>query len=280
MRQDIKVIKASGEAIPYESDKLIRSLERAGASEDIIDAILRQIEADLYEEIPSNKIYQQAFKLLRSYSKPLAAKYKLKRALMELGPSGYPFERFFGELLKFQGFEVKIGQIVQGHCVQHEVDVLASKEGRKVIVECKYHNRPGSKSDVKVPLYINSRFYDIRKAMRKKPENNSDKFEGWVVTNTHFTKDAIQYGICSGLRLIGWDFPQKGNINDFIDLSRLYPVTCLTTLTKKDKQLLLKQDVVLSNDLIDREDLLLDAGIKPGRIRNIMREVKELCEIC
>jgi len=100
------------------------------------------------------------------------------------------------------------------------------------MVECKFHNRQGYKCDVKIPLYIKSRFEDVKKEWEKRKDHESKFHEGWVVTNTRFTEDAIQYGKCSGLKLIGWDYPQQGSIRDRINLSGLHPVTCLTSLTK------------------------------------------------
>ena len=44
---------------------------------------------------------------------------------MELGPSGFPFEKLVGKILEQEGFETRVGVIVQGNCVQHEVDVIA-----------------------------------------------------------------------------------------------------------------------------------------------------------
>jgi len=72
---------------------------------------------------------------------------------MELGPTGYPFERFIGAILEHQGYRVEIGIFAKGHCVMHEVDVIADMDDLRYMVECKFHNRQAHNSDVKVPLY-------------------------------------------------------------------------------------------------------------------------------
>lgn len=64
---------------------------------------------------------------------------------MELGPSGFPFEKFISEILKFQGFAVQVGVIVEGHCVKHEIDVVAEKGEEHFMIECKFHNTQGIK---------------------------------------------------------------------------------------------------------------------------------------
>ncbi len=102
-------------------------------------------------------------------------------------------------------------------------------------------------------------------------------FQGWVVTNTRFSVDAIQYGTCAGLHLIGWDYPVKESLKDQIDELGLYPITCLTSLTKTEKQFFLDKKIVLCHELYDNTKLLEQAGIKPSRIDIILKEVFELC---
>ena len=36
--------------------------------------------------------------------------------------------------------------------------------------------------------------------------------------------------------MLGWDYPVKGSLKNLIDALGLYPITCLTSLTKKEKQ--------------------------------------------
>jgi hypothetical protein len=86
---------------------------------------------------------------------------------MELGPSGFPFEKYVAEILKYQGYRVEVGVIVEGFCVKHEVDIIAEKEAKHFMIECKFHNQPGTFCDVKIPLYINSRFLDIEKMWKE-----------------------------------------------------------------------------------------------------------------
>ena len=80
---------------------------------------------------------------------------------MELGPSGFPFEKFISKLFEVQKYSVQTGQFVKGKCVTHEIDVIARKENEIVLAECKYRNTQGITVDVKTPLYIHSRFEDV-----------------------------------------------------------------------------------------------------------------------
>jgi len=277
MKESPLIRKASGAEAQFSEKKLARSLERAGAGPDLIGNIVREIEGELYEGMSTQKIYQRAFAMLRKHSKSTAGRYKVKQALMELGPTGYPFEKFVAEILEYQGYRTNSGVIVQGHCVTHEVDVEAWKDDRHFMIECKFHNRAGYKCDVKVPLYIKSRYEDVRKQWMKH-EDHAEKFhEGWVVTNTHFTEDAIAYGKCAGLRLIGWDYPERGSLSDRINLSGLHPLTCLSTLSKHEKQQLLEMSVVLTRDLCDNPSILEKVGISGARLKKIVKEGREIC---
>ena len=99
---------------------------------------------------------------LGTIKKDLASKYKLKKAIYELGPTGYPFENFISAILKYSGYKTTTGEILQGICIKHEIDVLAHKNGDTTMIECKFHGEQGYNCNVKVPLYINSRYQDVK----------------------------------------------------------------------------------------------------------------------
>lgn len=274
----IRIIKASGESEAFSADKLKMSLERAGANADEIDRILKEITDCLYEGISTKKIYRIAFNLLKENSRHLAAKYHLKQAIMELGPSGYPFEKYIGEVLSYQGYKTIIGEVVQGKCVSHEIDVIAELDHQHFMIECKYHNQLGTFSDVKIPLYIQARFKDVEAQWLKLPGHSTKFHQGWVVTNTRFSSDAIQYGNCAGLKLLGWDYPGTGSLKNLIDTLGLYPITCLTTLTRTEKKYLLEKKIVLCKEVIDNEKLLALANVNSKRIKTVLEEADQLCK--
>jgi len=278
MDSELIVKKASGETAKFSESKLRSSLQRSGASAEQIDNVVEWISDKLYPGISTKEIYKMAYKLLQGSSRPLAAKYNLKHAIMELGPSGFPFEKYVGEILRHQGYKVKIGEIVQGQCVQHEVDVIAVIDHLQLMIECKYHNLPGTICDVKIPLYIHSRFKDVEAQWLKSSESNATSYQGWVVTNTRFSNDAIQYGTCAGLKLIGWDYPAKGSLKNMIDTLGLYPITCLTSLTRHEKKMLLEKKIVLCLELSNNQSLLEQMRISPARIETVMQEAKQLCK--
>jgi len=274
----ISILKASGTRTPFSASKLHKSLQRSGASDAAIQSVIDDVQKQLYNGIPTSKIYRLAFDILKDHSKHVASRYKLKQAIMELGPSGFPFERYVAEILKYHGFQVQVDVILKGHCVNHEVDVVAEKGAERLMIECKYHNSTRIICDVKIPLYIQARFADVQKGQADSTDNTVPFSQGWVVTNTKFSEDAIQYGLCMGLHLVGWNFPENGSLRYQIDQAGLYPLTCLISLSHTEKQQLLDNKVILCREIRDNKQLLLDAGISPNRIETIQQEARILCE--
>ena len=178
--KSLNITKASGETALFSDKKLIQSLQRAGAPEDIAQSIADEVSENLYEGMSTKKIYRIAFNLLKKNSSPLAAKYHLKNAIMELGPSGFPFEKYVAAILQYQGYSVKVGEIVKGKCVNHEIDVIAEKENQHFMIECKYHNQPGTISNVKIPLYIQARFKDVEASWLNIPGHTTKFHQGWM----------------------------------------------------------------------------------------------------
>lgn len=274
----MKVQKSTRELQDFEPEKLLRSLQQAGATEELAKDILWEMERTLFEGISTRKIYRRAFQMLKKRSKPIAARYQLGKAIMDMGPSGYPFEQYVGELFKAEGYKVQVGVILQGKCVAHEVDVLAEKPGERHFVECKFHGSRNFKINVQIPLYVNARFHDLAAAWRKEAEMEGVKFFGWLFTNTKFTADAVQYGVCSGLKLCGWHFPKNNSLEEWVERASLHPVSCLTTLTRAEKQILLEQGVILVRELCKSPDRLNLLNITMPRRENILKEAKMLCK--
>tara|TARA_R110002050_G_scaffold83254_5_gene177928 strand:- start:13980 stop:14828 length:849 start_codon:yes stop_codon:yes gene_type:complete len=278
MKKTVNIVKHSGDIVSFDVDKLINSLRRVQASEEVIQQIVEQVENQIYEGITTKKIYQIAFKLLRGKSRVSASKYKLKKAIMELGPSGFPFEKFIGKILEQEGFKAEVGVIVQGNCVQHEVDVIAQKDNNHYMIECKYHSDQGRFCNVKIPLYIHSRFLDVERNWEHRKGHETKFHKGWIYTNTRFTTDAIQYGACVGLGLASWDYPKGNGLKERIDKSGLHPLTALTTLTKAEKTKLLDTGIVLCKDLHENPALLNQIGIDKTRHKKILEDSEALCK--
>ena len=278
MINPVYIKKSNGEIELFSFEKLKNSLQSAGASKDIVDSILNNIEEEIYDGISSNVIYKKAFEQLKKHNRISASRYSLKRAIFDLGPTGFPFERLIGALLKERGYKTEVSVILNGECVTHEIDVLAEKEGNVYAIECKFHSDPKATSNVQVPLYINSRFLDIQKQWNINPNNKTHLKQGWLVTNTRFTEDAIKYGKCVGLTMLSWDYPKNNGLKANIDSFALYPVTTLTTLTNREQHQLIEKNIVLVKELANANEIMEAIGISEIRIQHILKEVKQLCQ--
>ncbi|WP_298493590.1 restriction endonuclease [uncultured Algibacter sp.] len=272
----IEIIKSSGEKVKFSLDKLKASLKRIGTDQKTVNQIINKVRDELYQGISTKEIYNRAFALLKKKKSYLASKYKLKKAIYELGPTGFPFERFISAILQYSGYETEVNKILQGKCVTHEIDIIAKKNSETTIIECKFHNDEGINCNVKIPLYINSRYNDVKAYWNANNKNNK-LTKGWVVTNTRFTIDAIQFGKCANLYLLSWDYPKNDGLKDRIDRLGLYPITVSTLLTNREKQFLLSRDVVLCRELIGDAFYLDHLGVSETRKEKILNEIKMLC---
>ncbi len=271
----VLITKADGEQEPFDAGKLEHSLELAGASSTTRARIVAKLLHELHPGMMTEEIYRHAFDMLKSEDMmPVAARYSVKRAVFALGPSGFPFEQFFAAVLRAHGWHTSTGVALNGRCAPHEVDVLAEKDHKRVSIEAKFHNDPGGKTDIKDALYVKARMEDLRNS----PEESSRIDEGWLVTNTRFTRNAIRYAQCSSLVLIGWDYPRTRGLLQLIEEGRVHPLTALTTLSDGEKRRLLDQKIVLCKD-IQTSHLLKEFGVKPDRISHVMEEASRLCGV-
>lgn len=274
--KQIQITKANGELEYFDDEKFVQSLIHAGVDGKTAHILLSEIHQVLREGMHTHAIYRKAFKMLKTHSRQSAARYNLKRAIMDLGPSGYPFERLVASIYKRLGYEVRVGEIIRGHCVSHEVDVIAWNKQECILIECKFHNQAGHKNDIKIPLYVKSRFEDI--ALNEAQERAALKLplKYGLATNTRFTKDAIQYASCNQMNVISWDYPASSSLKALIAETQLHPLTCLTRLSAKAKDYLLEKECITCSDILNRQDILVDYGMSNAKIKALLNEINEL----
>jgi hypothetical protein len=270
------IVKADGTAEAFDGDKLEFSLKRAGAGVHTAERIRRTIETSIGSQVGAHEVYKRAFTMLRNETRSAAARYSLRRALFELGPTGHPFEDFVAHMFEREGWTIEARKMVPGKCVTHEVDVYATRNGECLAAELKYHNDPGYKTDVKTALYVKARFDDIWQADTVDGKCPVD--HGFLITNTKFTTQAIQYANCAGMKLLGWSYPHQGNLFDRIVASGIYPVTALTLLRKAEKRLLIDKRIVTCDQLQSHREALRDIGIPAVRMGAILAEISKLTE--
>jgi len=266
------ITKADGEQEPFDPAKLEHSLAHAGASSTTRARILARVLHEAKPGISTAQIYGHAFEMLQQIEEPpVAARYSVKRAVFDLGPSGFPFEQFLAEVMRAHGWSARTGVTLIGRCAPHEVDVLVEKDGKRVGIEAKFHNDPGGKTDIKDALYVHARYQDLAQA----PERSSHVDEGLLVTNTRFTRNAIRYARCANLSLLGWEYPSGRGLFDLINEGHVHPITALTSLSAGEKRRLLDKKIVLCKHLL-APHLLEEYGIRPDKIPRVLAEVRAL----
>lgn len=262
MNHLITITKSDGTKQLFEEEKLVTSLKHAGASTDAIEDIVEQVERNIKEGMTTNEIYGYAFSLLRKRSIHIATKYSMRRALAELGPDGFPFERLIARIFNARGYETLTDQHVMGACIEHEIDVVAWKGAELAMVEAKFHNELALKSDVKVALYVKARFDDIAENTFNFGGTKRKLTERCLYTNTKFTDQAIKYAGCSHLELIGWNYPVEKNLHTIIEQYKLHPITCLTSITHLQKRDLVGRNIITCTDLIKNPHSLKEIGVR------------------
>ena len=261
--------KTSGEKELFDLHKFRSSLHNVGANDRLIDTIIHEIER--LRPKSTKAIHAIAFTILQEQEPHLAARYNLRRALAELGPTGFSFEQFVAKILTHQGYTTQTDVIVPGACVEHEVDVIATKDNEYIMVECKFHHQMGLKVDVQVALYVQARFEDVQK---------KDSFnQAWLFTNTKFTSEAIAYANCMNMKVTGWSYPADNNLAHLIDKFGLHPITALTSLTNKEKRELIRAGFILCRDVEKYRDLLSSFGLSEYAINKLIQEAHAVCKV-
>lgn len=270
------VKKHSGELVPFDYNSLIHSLSRSGANEQEVQKVYENIKPNLYDGISTRELYVLAFDKLKEIRSTYAARYSLKKALRELGPEGFYFEKWIARLFQEDGYKATTGQTIQGHAVTHEIDVVAVKGNELLAIECKFRNDVDAKISVTTPMYFMSRVKDISNKPFTFFNKTLNVTQGWLVTNAYLTSDSKKFGEHYNLNLLSWDYPANGSIKLRVDNNGEYPITCLTTINDQDKAQLLKANFILVKDVIRNPGCLEKLQFNEKKIESILREAKEL----
>lgn len=273
------ILKADGTKESFDPLRLTASLVRSGAGEHTAERITEEMSKYVVSGATSHDIYSRAFALLRREARPIAARYALRRALLELGPTGHPFEDFIAHLFEAEGWHVEARKIMKGKCVSHETDLYAThpEENVHLAAELKYHNDPAYKTDLKVALYVKSRFDDI---FACEPHGRSCPIDrGFLITNTKFTSEAIAYSECAGVELLGWGYPEGDNIFTRMSQAKVYPITALTGLSSAGKRLLIDERTVAVDQIISNRERLDVLHLSPESVGLLLSEADGLLSV-
>lgn len=275
----MKVTKYNGELVDYNPKALKISLTKSGASSHEVEEVFEMMSKDFYDGITTKKLYDLAFENLKKYRNSYAARYSLKKALRDLGPEGYYFEKYITRLMESTGFQATHSETVQGNAVTHEIDVVANKEDRLYFCECKFRNDVDAKISVTMPMYFMSRMIDVRDRTYSYFGKELKPTKGFLVTNAYLTTDSIDWAEYYKIGMISWNYPEKMSLKYLIDSLAIYPITCITTLTKEQHKVLMDAGCLLVKDIIAKEDYLKSLQLENSLVDELIEEAKELIEI-
>lgn len=275
----ISIKKASGEQENFDESKLAKSLASSGLSVDMASQTVDYLKRHLKPGISTKDIHEQVSQYLRDNA-PVNNYYNygLKRAIMDLGPSGHPFEVIVSDVLNRFGYKTEVSVIVLGKCVTHEIDVVARKDNEQYFIECKFHNNPGVKTDIQVALYTYARYLDIKSAMEHE-HGKGVTYLPWLITNTKVTSEVFDYAGCVGLELTSWLHPKNHGMSDMIMQSGLHPVTLIYKIPRfKINQLLEKGIVSCSRLKRAIEDNTISDVLTQEEMTTTYQDINEVCK--
>jgi len=180
-------------------------------------------------------------------------------------------------LLKEYNYEAKVHNFIKGKIITHEVDIIAKKivggKEKNYMIECKYHNEPGTSTKLHPALYTYARFLDLNS--KEKPDMP------WLVTNTKCSRDAKNYAKGVGLKITSWNSPKSNSLQKMIKEKKLYPITILKSINHKTKEKLFNAKIMIAKNLLNYpvNDLMKKTELSKNEIYKILEEVKEICDI-
>lgn len=263
------VTKASGEIQGFDSKKIFSTVTEAGASKKLAVETIKLVKSKYYKGITTKEILDLILKNLKK-EPGVSQRYNLKQAIMNLGPSGFPFEQYFARILNNYGYETKVDNFIKGRRIIHEVDIIAKKQNKSYMVECKYHNETGTPTRLHPALYTYARFLDV------------NKFDvPWLSTNTKCVDDAVEYARGVNMKITSWNYPKNESLRLLIENKRLYPITSIDSIDTKTKEKLFFENIVMATDLLkySTKQLIKKTGLRGLEINNIITEIKEVCKL-
>lgn len=263
----MQVIKYSGDIEKFSAKKIYATIRDAGGSKQLANDAIKEVKKKYHKNITTKEILEILLKFLKK-EPGVSEKYNLKRAIMDLGPTGFPFEKYFAKILENYGFQTKVGVKIKGKIIYHEVDIIANKK-KKYMIECKYHNESGTITRLHPAMYTYARFLDLKR---------HQFYKGWLVTNTKCSDDAKLYAKGSGLKITSWKYPENQSLQKLIERNNLYPITVLTTIDSKIKEKLFENGIFMIKDFekYSEEELKHKLNINEEKTKAILKEVYEI----
>jgi hypothetical protein len=268
------VTKADGSRQLFDREKVVKTCLRMGANRRIAFEVADKVEARLYDGIPTRKVLQMIFRLLRKHKPTIRHFLDLRKGLSLMG-SKPEFEKFVQILLAHHGFEVSPNQIIRGKCVGHEVDAIARKDGVTFFVEAKHHSNYHTPTGLDESRIARAVLEDVTEGFAL-GKSNLKIDRAMIVTNTRYSEYAGHYGQCRNILQIGWSSPKTLALQSMIEEKKLYPLSCIKGLKSEVKMKLVNSGIVLMRQLVEGETskLVRETAISREILTNIIEKAK------
>jgi len=276
---NIEIIKSTGEKEPFKPEKIIETCLRIGLPEKMAKNIAEIVASKVHSGMTTKEIYSIVFELLKKENSGFAARYSLREALFRLGPLGFNFEHYIAAVLKAYGYQTEFPPLLKGACIQHEVDIIAEKDGRKFMVECKWRKSLDIFINVKDVLSTWARFLDLIDGSALGLCPHFDQL--WIITNSQFSLDSLHYAQCKNIAILSWNYPPNMPLPRWIDAKGLYPMTVLFKLGSELIPYFIKGEILLVRDLVDLplDELKQRTSLSEKDLLPLIEEAKSVLSI-
>lgn len=268
------IIKSTGEKQEFDPEKIKRTCLKAKADPELAERISEDITAEVKDGMRTAELYKRVMELLAKSAPGAALRYDLRSAIFRLGPAGFEFEKYIARMLMEYGFKTELPPILQGACTTHEVDISAERDGRRIMMECKLRQSQEIFITIKDTMSTWARFLDLVEGAGLGTCPHFD--EVWLVTNSRFSHDSIQYGHCKNLVMLSWDHPKERPLPAWIEQKGLYPVTILKDLPSSALSKFSSEKIILLKDFIglDVAEVSRGTGLSVSQIEKFVAEAK------
>jgi hypothetical protein len=278
LHSDIKLLKSSGEIVTYDSNKIRETLQRASTRPETIESVVTALETHLVDGMTTREIFRILKHELKRADRHAAQRYNLRGGLLRLGPAGFKFEKYVAAVLGAYQYDAEVPpDEFSGLCVDHEVDIVAKKDGHIIMIEAKFRNRFDDVVTLKDIMATWARFVDLMDGGKAGKAPRFD--EAWVVTNGRFSDRAHMFGVCKGMHLIGWSTKER-SLARMVDHAALYPITVLDYLRNYEVERFSRHDLMLCSEIAEADPnrLAAELGLEPIRVRRIVTDCRELID--
>jgi len=272
----IFVTKVDGRKQVFEKSKIYKTCVRMGATPEQAEQIAEKIASEVYDGISTKRILNMIFSYMKIFKPEFKYKIDLREAISMLRPKP-DFETFVAQLLKSEGYEVRQNVILSGECVEHEIDVIATKGNEIVYVEVKHHLNPHAYTGLDVFLEAYSAFLDLKDGY-KTGKNKINFNKVLVVCNTKISDHAKKYSECRGIMHIGWKYPVENGLERMIEERKLYPITILKGVDQKTRNKLCDAGIVTLKQLLENDvkEMQRKTNIEKNKLNLLISKAREV----